>query len=399
VLFLAAGIAMNVCIISLLALVVNADIINIPLAHRPKNLPEFHAATERRANRFQQIADGKVGDLPSVSLTDVQDSEYFGEVSIGSPAQKFQVIYDTGSSNLWVPSKTCSNCKAEGRKYDAAKSTTYTKDGQSFALQYGTGSCTGFISQDSVDIGGQTITNFKFGEVTKEAADVFGAAPFDGILGMGPAKAAVDKVPMPMDQLVAQGKIQHNVFSFFLQSGGKMGSVLTLGGTGSKYYTGDFTYISTSKTAAVLPYWLISASDIKIGGVSTKACGWLLGCQSVVDTGTSILAGPPSSVNALISQIGTVKEDCSNVASLPTIVFTFNGHDFPLEPDFYVIRVQDPSTKKNVCQLGLQGINAGVPLWILGDPFLRKYYTVWDAEQKRVGFALAKPQLEETVVV
>lgn len=143
---------------------------------------------------------------------------------------------------------------------------------------------------------------------------------------------------------------------------------------------------------------MISASDIKIGGVSTKACGWLLGCQSVVDTGTSILAGPPSAVNKLVSQIGTVKEDCSNVASLPTIVFTFNGHDFPLEPDFYVIRVQDPSTNKDVCQLGLQGINAGAPIWILGDPFLRKYYTVWDAEQKRVGFALAQPQLEEVVV-
>ena len=71
-------------------------------------------------------------------------------------------------------------------------------------MQYGTGSCTGFISKDDVVVGGATITDFKFGEVTKEAADVFGVAPFDGILGMGPAAAAVDKVPMPMDQLVAQ---------------------------------------------------------------------------------------------------------------------------------------------------------------------------------------------------
>merc|ERR1712070_892566 len=102
----------------------------------------------------------------------------------------------------------------------------------------GTGSCNGFLSADSVSIGGQGLTGFKFGEVTTEAKDVFGTAPFDGILGMGPAKAAMDKVPMPMDQLVAQNKIQHNVFSYFLSSGGKAGSTLVLGGTDSQFYTG-----------------------------------------------------------------------------------------------------------------------------------------------------------------
>merc|ERR1712087_690883 len=134
----------------------------------------------------------------------------------------------------------------------------------SFSLQYGTGSCNGFLSADTVSVGGAEITGFAFGEVTHEAADVFGQAPFDGILGMGPAKAAVDHVPMPMDQLVAQGKIQHNVFAFYLQSGGKPGSVLTLGGVDSSFYTEDFTYIPVAKAASLLPYWLISASDIKV---------------------------------------------------------------------------------------------------------------------------------------
>merc|ERR1712050_414208 len=110
-------------------------------------------------------------------------------------------------------------------------SSTYNKNGQSFSLQYGTGSCNGFLSADTVSVGGADITGFAFGEVTHEAADVFGAAPFDGILGLGPAKAAVDKVPMPMDQLVKQGKIQHNVFAVYLSSGEKKTSTLTLGGT------------------------------------------------------------------------------------------------------------------------------------------------------------------------
>merc|ERR1712196_749566 len=194
---------------------------------------------------------------------------------------------------------------------------------------------------------------------------------------------------MPMDQLKAQGLIQKNIFSAYLASNQTAGSTLVLGGTDSQFYTGDFTYVKTAIAAHLLPYWLISAKDIKVGGVSTKACNWLTGCYMVVDTGTSVLAGPPSAMNALISKIGNVTEDCSNVHTLPTISFTLNGKDFDLEPSFYVLRAKDDQGVEQ-CQLGIEGVNAGVPIWILGDPFLRKYYTVWDAEQKRVGFATAK---------
>ena len=69
-------------------------VISVPLTHKPKTLQEFHLATARRAARAGLLRDG----VPSVSLTDVEDAEYFGEVDIGSPAQKFKVIYDTGQA-------------------------------------------------------------------------------------------------------------------------------------------------------------------------------------------------------------------------------------------------------------------------------------------------------------
>jgi len=354
----------------------------------------------RRLRRCRASLASPLGanGVPSVSLTDVQDAEYFGEVHIGSPPQKFTVIYDTGSSNLWVPSKACTNCKHGTPAYDSAKSETYSKDGQSFAMQYGTGSCQGYLSKDQVQMGGLTIDAFPFGEVTQEAADVFGQAPFDGILGMGVPGGAVDKVPMPMDMLVKQKKVDHNIFAFYLASGGRAGSTLTLGGTDPAFHEGDFSYVPLAKAGRFLPYWLISASDIKVAGASTGTCGWLLGCEMVVDTGTSLLAGPPSAVNKLLAKVGTVKQDCSNVASLPTITFKFAGKDFDLGPDFYVLRVKDDNGREQ-CQMGIEGINAGAPIWILGDPFLRKYYTVWDAEQKRVGFAIAKQPADDLLVV
>jgi cathepsin D len=337
------------------------------------------------------------GSEPVVPLTDIQDSEYYGEVEIGSPPQKFTVIYDTGSSNLWVPSKTCTNCKKGGPAYDSTKSSSYVKNGQSFALQYGTGSCTGFLSKDAVVMGGLSIDGGIFGEVTKEAADVFGQAPFDGILGLGPAAAAMDKAPMPMQMLVDQKKIEKNIFSMYFASGGEKGSTLVLGGTDNSFYTGDFTYVPVAKAAKILPYWLVSASDIKVGGDSIKQCNWLTGCYMVVDSGTSIIAGPPAAMAVLTKQIGTVNQDCSNLDKLPTVSFRLGGKDFDLGPDFYVIKVCEGGRCE--CELGIQGMNAGAPIYILGDPFLRKYYTVGDAEENRVGFATAKKPAGNTVVV
>merc|ERR1711957_1025921 len=185
---------------------------------------------------------------------------------------------------------------------------------------------------------------------------------------------------------------------FFLSSGGKTGSTLSLGGPDPSFYTGDIHYVGVAKAAKLLPYWLVSASDIKIGGESSGACGWVLGCEMVVDTGTSLLAGPPKAVTPLLAKIGNVSEDCSNVKSLPTLTFSIGGKDFDLGPDFYVLRGKDDSGKE-ACQVGIQAVNVGVPIWILGDPFLRKYYTTWDAEKNQVGFATAKQPSDNVVVV
>jgi hypothetical protein len=134
----------------------------------------------------------ELGDTASIPLTDVSNSYYYGTISLGTPPQSFKVDFDTGSSNLWLPSASCTNCPSTANDYDASASSTYVANGEAFSIQYGSGSCKGYLSEDVFSVG-EFSTTVTFAEITSESSQ-FESSKFDGLLGLAFPSIAVDDV-------------------------------------------------------------------------------------------------------------------------------------------------------------------------------------------------------------
>jgi len=368
--------------LALLSLVAVAAVYKFPLKKVENR--EFVAQIIARAAKGMKPSF-RLKDDGSIVINDYENSQYYGEIALGTREQKFNVIFDTGSADLWVASSQCDSSCGRHAKYDSSKSSTYVANGTSFDIMYGSGPVSGFQSIDTLDMGGLIVKSQEFAEVTN--AEGLGAAykmgKFDGILGMAFGVLSVNHVTTPFDNLVAQGLVDSAEFAFYLGNSATDKGELVLGGTDPAHYTGDITWVNLLSAT----YW-----EITMDGMSVAGTSYATNAKAIVDSGTSILTGPSESVAAIAKQIGA-KEIIEgeymlacNYDTLPDFTFNIDGKDYVLTAYDYLIPDGD------LCMLGLMGMDIPAPtgpLWILGDVFMRKYYTVFDSANKRVGFALA----------
>ncbi|NXO46305.1 PEPC protein, partial [Locustella ochotensis] len=143
-------------------------------------------------------------------------SSYFGEISIGEPPQKFLVLFDTGSSNLWVPSSDCKSPACFNHaKFKPGDSATFSPSGQSCTVSYGSGAVTIVLGSDTLRIQSITVTNQEFGLSQDEPTQPFYFADFDGILGMAYPSLAVGGMATALEGMLEQNQLSEPVFSFY----------------------------------------------------------------------------------------------------------------------------------------------------------------------------------------
>lgn len=352
----------------------------------PLKKRDNHEFVQSIINRGRK-SEAKVSSTGAIVINDYENSQYYGEISLGSPAQVFNVIFDTGSSDLWVASSNCNDSCGRHAKYDSSKSSSYVSNGTSFDIMYGSGPVSGYQSFDTLNMGGLVLASQEFAEVTD--AGGLGAAyklgKFDGILGMAFPVLSVNDVEPPFFSLVDAGLVQEEVFSFYLGNSRTDKGELVLGGVDPDHYTGEFSYVPLR----VATYWEITLGNVLVNGDSFMTSSET---KAIVDSGTSILTGPSSEVAKIAAALGAkpfIEGEYLMACdySAPSIVFNINGKDYELTPTDYLIPDGD------ICLLGLMALDISEPtgpLWILGDVFMRKYYTVFDTKNQRVGFALAK---------
>ncbi|CAF4753256.1 unnamed protein product [Rotaria socialis] len=363
------------------------DIFRIPI-HRAHRLSSYRTNStvpmKIMANSQKSLSSYAKTSLATSSVNENLTNEldvYF----IGTPPQTFRIDFDTGSSDLWVPSSQCRSSCNGFNKYNSAESATYVTNGEKFSISYGDGSsASGILSVNVVTINGMAVKNQAFAECTYlvgMTGDIN-----DGILGLAFPRLTSDGEKPFFYNMWSQGLIPQAIFSFYLNpdTNATSGGELIFGGADPSKYTGSITYISVS----IEGYW-----EFPMANISSST-------YAIADTSTTLIVGPTAQVDPLNGAIGATYDsnsqlytvDCHtrSLSSFPNITFTIGDIVFILTPLQYLWITGDQSTGY-ICYSVFSPSDSkdsnGNLFWILGDFFLYRYYSVFDIQNNRVGFA------------
>lgn len=327
-------------------------------SHSFKNIP---SATFRK----NQAASA---DHPLPLINDY-DVDYYGEIEIGTPPQKFNVIFDTGSSDLWVTGKNCRSVACQGHPvYDSKASSSYLSQNRMFSIQYGTGSLLGLVGNERMTIGDIQLQNQTFGESTVEPGLTFAGVPFDGILGLGFDTISSQGGPPPFYTMIQQSKVKEPLFSAWFSSynpqastASAPGGELTFGSIDPARYTGKITWAPVVNKG----YWEVALSGLRLGADKNIA---IHGRTAAIDTGTSLVAMSEQDAQAIHAQIPQAQRipgtpmwsvPC-DAKGLPNVTFFIDNNPYTIPPSAWILPNGD-----GTCISGFSSTNDSVS-WVWG---------------------------------
>ena len=336
--------------------------------------------------------DGKVKRQAIPVTLNNEVVSYAADITVGSNRQKFNVVVDTGSSDLWIPdaSVTCENpppgqsadfCKGKGL-YTPKSSTTSQRLGNPFYIGYGDGSSShGTLYKDTVGFGGASITKQVFADVTKTSVN-------QGILGIGyktnEAAGDYDNVPVTLKK---QGVIAKNAYSLYLNSPNAATGQIIFGGVDKAKYSGSLIAVPVTSDRELR----ITLNSIKAAGKNING-----NIDVLLDSGTTITYFQQDVAQGIIDAFHAELKQDGNGNSLyvadcqtsGTVDFNFANNAKISVPasEFTVPLFYTNGQPYPQCQL-LLGINDAN---ILGDNFLRSAYIVYDLDDNEISLAQVK---------
>jgi len=360
-------------------------------------------AAEHRQLRAQAALEpaAKLSTAPAPHTSPAPKSatQYYGVVNVGTPAQEFRVVFDTGSGQLIIPGSKCddSACTAHRRfasenstsvvqigwADDPTKAMTDGEDRDTKSLTMMTSDVSGEFVRDKICMGvgkGQLCGVSDFVTLLEESDEPFLPAVFDGVLGLAPTSPDAKEFNV-LQSLMAKRKAGHAVFGLYLaatSSDAVAGGEMVFGGYRKERMADkELFWVPVSASGS----WQVTVDDITVDGQRANLCA-KGGCEAAIDTGSSLVLAPGNILGRLMSKIDP-GDDCSKRP--PTLGFVIKGRTFELRSEDYLEHTDDG------CEFLLSSAAATGkgPSLILGYPFLRRYYTVFDQGNSRIGFALA----------
>jgi hypothetical protein len=353
---------------ALLATAGLAEAARIPLRHNKLTWENLMHQKETLQVRAEYMVGEHTHEVP---VKDHLNTQYFVDVEIGTPAQTFSVVPDTGSSNLWIYSSNCKSipCRTHDT-YNASKSSTFESEGDDFSILYGSGGIEGLTSKDIASFG-NIPAPMTFGEVYKVSGVTFYVSPMDGILGLAYDQISVNNLPT----WLMSTDLEDKSFGFVLHNNPEE-SYMTVPGFETDGYTLKGTHNVIEQT-----YWNLNLQSITgpNGVVETP------GIKAAIDSGTSLIVGSAEIIDPLVKGI-EVNQKCEGVDQLPDITFKIDDMDYVLTQEDYVVKVEQNGQTQCLMGIMAMAVPEGFDYIIVGDVFMRPYATHFSRNDNTVSF-------------
>ncbi|GAA5836042.1 hypothetical protein JCM11251_006632 [Rhodosporidiobolus azoricus] len=349
-------------------------------------------STPQLERRQQQRGVVELYDFYSQPL----DIMIHGPVSIGTPSQEFQLLFDTGSSDMWVYSKGTGAPEAE---WNADRSSSAITTYEPWSIQYGKGQQTGYLHQDTVTVGGYTVNDTIFAAATS-LHSAFNSYPISGIFGLGFGSIASSGYAPWFERLMNENLIDQQYFGIYFvrahdsvpesPQGSLPGAQLCVGCVDSTKYTGEITWAPVVSDA----FWAVDTQFSINGSVvpSTRM-------RAVIDSGTTLIMVPTSVARAFYAQIpgsspsplrdGSYSIPCNT--PMTSLGLVIEGRLFEIPPEDLVMAVGLDGAQ---CALTIVAGDIrdadGQYVAVVGGAFLKSAYSVYSYSHNgapAVGFA------------